>query len=284
MSTANELEQRRWNDEHWAAVWPRREQLTSAVTDLLLAHLAHVEGQRVLDVGSGGGTTAFAVAGRVGGASGGGVSGSGASGGGGSVVGADISAPLVRFAAGRARAMGLANVSFTVADVQQETIDGGPFDAVVSQFGVMFFDEPPVAFANIRAHAVPGARLAFACWQPADQNPWWAGRAVARFLDPPTPPPGKVTGGPFALGDPDHASAVLAAAGWTNVERTPYRISVAVEREAITLDEEQLAFMGITASDLDEARAALDAHLAGLERDDGRYDAELAIQIFTATA
>jgi len=271
MSRANELEHRRWNDEHWAAVWPRREQLTSAVTDLLLDHLQPVEGQRVLDVGSGGGTTSFAVAARTGST--------------GSVLGADISAPLVRFAGERARERGLANVAFTVADVQLDELPDGPFDAVVSQFGVMFFDEPPVAFANIRAHAVPGARLAFACWQPADRNPWWPGHAVTRFVAPPDPPPpGKVVGGPFALGDPERTAAVLDAAGWTNVERTPYQISVTVEREAITLDDVQLKFMGITGDELAEARAAIEDHLAALQRDDGRYEAPLAFQIFTARA
>jgi SAM-dependent methyltransferase len=269
--TPNELEQRRWNDEHWAAVWPRREQLTSAVTDILLSHLAPVEGQRVLDVGSGGGTTAFAVASRVGP--------------GGSVLGADISVPLVRFASGRASELGLANVTFTVADVQQDELPDGPFDAVVSQFGVMFFDEPSAAFANIRTHAGPGARLAFACWQPADRNPWWSGHAVARFLErPEPPPPGKVIGGPFALGDADRTLAVLADAGWTNAKHTPYELSVAVEREAITLDEVQLTFMGITDDQLDDARAALEEHLDKLKRDDGRYDAPLAFQIVTATA
>jgi SAM-dependent methyltransferase len=268
---ANELEQRRWNDEHWAEVWPRREQLTRPVTDLLLEHLQPEEGQKVLDVGSGGGATTFAVASRVGA--------------GGSVVGADISAPLVRLATGRAREYGATNVSFTVVDVQQDQIDGGPFDAVVSQFGVMFFDEPPVAFANMRAHAVPGARLAFACWQAADRNAWFAGNAVARFLPTPEPPPpGKVLGGPFALADPDRTAAVLAAAGWANVERTPYQIVVPVSREAMLLDDQQMAFMGITPDQLDDARAALDEHLTGLRLDDDRYEAALAFQIFTATA
>lgn len=268
---ANELEHRRWNDEHWAAVWPKREQLTSAVTDVLLEHLRPVQGQRVLDVGSGGGTTAFAVARRIGAN--------------GEVVGADISVPLVKFAGERAVAQGAANVAFTVADVQQETIEGGPFDAVVSQFGVMFFDEPAVAFANIRAHAAAGARLAFACWQPADRNPWWAGHAVGRFLEPPPPPPpGKSVGGPFALGDAARTAAMLAEAGWSDVEHTPYELTVVVDREAVMLDDTQMTFMGITDDQLDDARQAIEAHLDGLRRDDGRYEAPLAFQIVTATA
>ena len=39
-SNDNAAERRRWNDEYWISVWPRREQLTRAVTDLLLEHLS----------------------------------------------------------------------------------------------------------------------------------------------------------------------------------------------------------------------------------------------------
>ena len=45
-----------------------------------------------------------------------------------------------------------------------ETVPGGAFDVAISQFGVMFFDEPETAFANIRRQLVSGGRLAFACW------------------------------------------------------------------------------------------------------------------------
>ncbi len=37
MSAANEFERRRWNDENWTAVWPKRERLTDEVTAYLLA-------------------------------------------------------------------------------------------------------------------------------------------------------------------------------------------------------------------------------------------------------
>jgi SAM-dependent methyltransferase len=267
-SSDNEAERRRWNNEYWASVWPRREQLTGAVTELLLAPLAIASGQRVLDIGSGGGTAAFAAAPLVGDT--------------GSVVGADISVPLVAFATQRASDRGVTNVRFVVADVQRDTIDGGPFTAVTSQFGVMFFDEPVVAFANIRGHLAPGGRLSFACWQAVANNPWFVGPAVAPFLQPPPPPgPGKSPTGPFALADADRTTSILEQAGWSAIERTAYERTVAVQRDAI-VDDAQLTFLGVPDDQLAEARAAVDAHLAPLRRDDDHYNAPLAFQVFTA--
>ena len=63
---ANEHERRRWNDEGWVAVWPKRERLTDAITPYLLDALALRPGERVLDVGSGGGKATIAAARAVG--------------------------------------------------------------------------------------------------------------------------------------------------------------------------------------------------------------------------
>ena len=62
----NEVERRRWNDERWAAMWPKRERLTDAVTAFLLDAVALRPGERVLDVGCGGGRTSLAAARAVG--------------------------------------------------------------------------------------------------------------------------------------------------------------------------------------------------------------------------
>ena len=62
MTEANAAERRRWNDEHWVAVWPKREVLTDAITPFLLEALAPTAGERVLDVGCGGGKATIAAA------------------------------------------------------------------------------------------------------------------------------------------------------------------------------------------------------------------------------
>jgi ubiquinone/menaquinone biosynthesis C-methylase UbiE len=91
--------------------------LSTAVTDILFSHCRFQPTDTVLDVGSGGGVAALAAARIVGD---------------GKVVGADISAPLVELARRRAAEQRTTNVSFVVADVQQETVPGGPFDAATA--------------------------------------------------------------------------------------------------------------------------------------------------------
>lgn len=266
---SNEAERRRWNDSACAAAWPKRERLTTAVTDVLLSEARLQPGDAVLDVGTGGGVAALAAARIVGD---------------GKVVGADISAPLIELASGRAEEQAATNVSFVVADVQHETVPGSPFDAAISQFGVMFFDEPETAFTNIRRQLVSGGRLGFACWQAPDLNPWFPGPALAGIAPPPPPPePDKSPTHPFSLSDPEHTAGILEASGWRGVSATRHELVVTVDRETI-VDDEALGFFGVPAEAMGAAWQAIERHLAPISRDDGRIDAPLAFQIFTATA
>jgi SAM-dependent methyltransferase len=266
---ANESELRRWNDPAWAAAWPKRERLTMAVTAVLLGHARLRPGDKVLDIGTGGGVAALAAARVVGD---------------GALVGADISAPLVELARGRAEQQAASNVSFVVADVQSDTVAGGPFDAAISQFGVMFFDEPETAFANIRRQVRTGGRLAFACWQAPELNPWFPGSALAGIAPPRTPPmPGKSAAHPFSLSDAEHVTRILEASGWRQVAGEPQEMVVTVDRDMI-VDDEALQFNGVAADSFAAAWEAIERQLAPITRDDGRIDAPLAFQIFTAIA
>jgi SAM-dependent methyltransferase len=264
----NEAERTHWNDARWTAVWPKRERLTSEVTAYVLEAAALRPGERVLDIGCGGGGTSLAAAAAVGPD--------------GAVVGADLSVPLLGLAGGRAAEAGVHHVQFHVVDMQLDAVPGAPFDVAISQFGVMFFDEPTVAFANIRAQLAPGGRIAFACWQEAEKNPWILYGLVAEFV--PTPPPlapGKSPTGPFALADPARTTGILEAAGFVDVRRTTHEFTVEAPQDAV-LDDDQLTVIGVPDSSLAEAQARVDAHMAQFAVTTSISRFPLAFQVFEA--
>jgi SAM-dependent methyltransferase len=265
---ANESERRRWNDAYWTTVWRKREPFTDNVTADLLEHLDPKKGERILEVGSGGGKVSLAVATLVGPE--------------GHVVGADISEPLLALARERAQQAGAANVDFVLADAQSDEIPEGPFTAALSQFGVMFFDEPVVAFANLRRQVRDGGRLVFACWQSLDRNPWVLGHAIGAYTPPPpAPAAGKSPTGPFTLGDFDRTAGILVAAGWSHLQVVSYERIVVVDRSAI-FDDGQLVFNGVAEENLSAARDAIERHLAQFARTDGRLDVPISYFVVSA--
>jgi SAM-dependent methyltransferase len=266
--TTNEIERGRWNDEQWVAVWPKRERMTDAVTAFVLDAAAPAPGERVLDVGCGGGNTSLAAARAVGTE--------------GAVVGADISTPLTALAQRRAAEAAVANVAFYTVDMQVDHVPGGPFDVAISQFGVMFFEEPQTAFANIRAHLRAGGRLAFACWQPVERNAWFFGRAIADLVPPPPPPaPGKSPTGPFSLADPEQTTALLRAAGFAEIRSTAHELAVDVPRDAV-VDVAQLGFLGVSDENLAAAETAVNDYMEQFAVGGGQLRLPLSFEVFEA--
>ena len=265
---ANEAEKRRWNDEAWARMWPRREAVTDRITPYLLEALALQPGERVLDVGCGGGKTTIAAARAVGST--------------GIVLGADLSQPLLELAASRAEAAGVANVQFLQADVQTDKLGDGGYHVATSQFGVMFFDRAVTAFGNIGAHLAPGGRLVFACWQEIGKNPWFPGAVLAPFVPPPpAPAEGTTPTGPFALGDPAWVAEMLTAAGFEAVQIQPVEIVGETTRDAL-VDDDQLALMGVDPARMDEVREVLDRHVAQFGDPGGTLRIPLAFHLVRA--
>jgi SAM-dependent methyltransferase len=266
----NEAERRRWNDEQWTESWPRREDLTDAATGPLLDAVLPQDGERILDVGSGAGATALEAARRTAPN--------------GLVVGADISVQLTDFARSRAAAAEVGNVRFLVADVQVDRIEGGLFDAAISQFGVMFFDEPAAAFANIRENVVTGGRFCFASWLAPSENPWFLGPVLKEFVGPPPlPAPGKHATGPFALADLNEVGSLLESAGWESVDCAAVRSTTTVSRDAIA-DDSQLKMVGISDEQFGRARQLVDGYLSQFRVDDGHYEVPTAFAIVSARA
>lgn len=188
---------------HWATEADRYTRMLQAFGDLLIDAAGLSAGQSVLDVGCGCGDVSLAAAGAVGES--------------GSVTGVDLSGAMLEIARRRAERRGAGRVRFVQHDAA-EYRPSSPVDAVLSRFGVMFFDDPVRAFSNLRACLRPGSSLRFLCWQELVVNEWMIvpGAAVAEVL--PLPAGGEAGApGPFALADRERLVGTLAAAGFDSV-------------------------------------------------------------------
>lgn len=215
MGVPNEEQRKRWDEEeghHWVEEAERFDRMLEPYGERVIAALSPEPGERILDIGCGNGALSLDVAARVGPQ--------------GSVVGLDLSGPMLSLARSRAGERGLGNVTFEQSDVQVHDFgDDRSFDAVMSRFGVMFFEDPVAAFANLRSAVRGGGRMAFACWQSVFENDWLTvpAAAILQFVPMPEPPaPG--TPGPFGLADPDQTRSCLTDAGWQNVDLEGFEI------------------------------------------------------------
>lgn len=195
-----------WNSQvgdEWVRHADGIDAMLASLTQAAFGALNLQPGERVLDIGCGGGATTLRAADLVSES--------------GRAVGVDISQPLLEL--GRRRAEGRSNIAFVEADAGVAAIPGAPFGAAFSRFGVMFFDDPIAAFANIRRAVAPGGRLVFASWRPFAENLWTAEPlgALTPLLKEPLKPANPDLPGPFALSDPGKIERVLAGAGWRDV-------------------------------------------------------------------
>jgi SAM-dependent methyltransferase len=214
--TANAAQEEYWNDRAgrtWAEFHVQLDRQIEPLGAAALAALAPAPGETILDIGCGAGQTSVALALRVAAR--------------GAVVGADISAPLLAVARQRPLPTEAAAVQFHLLDAQTADLGRERFDAAFSRFGVMFFSDPAVAFANIRSALKPSGRLCFVCWRALSDNPWMQEplAAVLAMLPPAMSPPAPadpLAPGPFAFADPARIRTLLLAAGFAEPRIAPY--------------------------------------------------------------
>jgi len=212
-----------WNGaagRKWVQDADRLDAMLRPFADAVMAAAQPRAGEHAVDIGCGAGALSLMAAAA-----------------GAAVTGVDVSQPLIALA--QARAKGAAR--FTVADAsdwQPET----KADLVLSRFGVMFFSDPGAAFANIRQGVKAGGRMAFACWRPLAENDWALiplAAAMPLMKQPPVPPPPGAPG-PFAFGDRQRISEVLAESSWTDVRITPWDGLIELPGNSV---EERAGFM-----------------------------------------
>ncbi len=245
-----------WNQAagpRWATLADRTDKLFGAVTSALLKFAEVQDGEAVLDVGCGCGVTSLAVAQQAG-----------------TVLGVDFSAPMLAVAKQRARAAGLSNLRFLEADASIHPFDRQRFDLLISQLGVMFFDEPVRAFANLYGALRPGGRLRIACFRGLAENDWFSVPLAAARKIVAVPSPGNPTApGPTSLADPDHVRTVLRAAGFGSIELRPLNVLLpaGTRAEAVQLFLRVGSLSRALAGASEDERAAVNAALEEALRD-----------------
>jgi ubiquinone/menaquinone biosynthesis C-methylase UbiE len=194
-----------WNGpggQHWVDRQQAQDEMLAPVSAILLDRAQIVPGERIIDVGCGCGATTRAFAERVGAT--------------GRVLGVDISAPMLE-RAGQVAPEG-APVEFLLADATVHPFEPARSDLIASRFGVMFFAEPAVSFANLRQALRPGGRLTFVCWREPRLNPWLMAPLQAAYNHvPKLPELGPEDPGPFSFASEARVHRILGQAGFSEI-------------------------------------------------------------------
>ena len=192
----------------------------------------------VLDVGCGTGSTTLAIARLLRHK--------------GHCIGIDISKPMIEAAQARAKREGVP-ARFICASAQGHTFDAASVDMIVSRFGVMFFDDPVRAFANLRRAAKDDGELRFVAWRGAGDNPFMttAERAAGPLL-PNLPPRRPDAPGQFSFADGDRVRAILEKSGWSHVDLRPVDIECSLPEKELVRYFSRLGPVGLILQDADD--------------------------------
>jgi SAM-dependent methyltransferase len=195
-----------WNGpagQRWADRQAAQDVLLKPVADLVVDRAKLKPGERVIDVGCGSGATAIAFALKVAPS--------------GRVLGIDVSGPMLERA--RQAAPKDLPIDFVLADATVHPFEPASFDVLASRFGVMFFADPALSFANMRKALKPSGRLAFACWREPRENPFFMAPLMAAYKHvPKLPQLGPEDPGPFAFAAEARVRRILGEAGFAGVE------------------------------------------------------------------
>jgi SAM-dependent methyltransferase len=197
------------------ALWEKGDFTRIAATmresgEALVASLEIGEGLRILDLGSGDGTTAVPAAQL-----------------GADVLAVDIASNLVAAGNARAESLNLRNVRFQEGDASDlGDLDDDSFDLVVSMFGAMFAPRPAEVAKEIVRVTRPGGRVVMGNWIPGDPTLVAQILRISSAYSPP-PPEGFVS--PMTWGVEETVTERFAGAGVPEEQ-------IAFERATYTFD------------------------------------------------
>ncbi len=131
------------------------------------------------------------------------------------IIATDLNAAMLEQAQGKGGWSG--RVAWQTADGQALPFEAGAFEAVVCQFGVMFFPDRAAGFGEARRVLRAGGRYVFNVWDSLAHN------VDARITQDtvaalfPSDPPGFLARTPFGYSDRDRIRSDLTAAGFDDI-------------------------------------------------------------------
>ena len=132
----------------------------------------------------------------------------------GSIVATDLNQPMIDHAAERIPSN---RVSWQKADAQALPFPDGAFDAVICQFGVMFFPDKQKAYREARRVLKPGGHFIFNVWDRIEYNEF-AGTVTAAVADMfANDPPLFLARTPHGYHEKQAVIAEVRSAGFTDV-------------------------------------------------------------------
>lgn len=137
-----------------------------------------------------------------------------ATGPGAAITATDLSEPMLAQAM---RAVSSPKVSWRQADATALPFADASFDAVVCQFGLMFFPDKAAGYGEARRVLKPGGRFVFSVWDDIEANDlsWITGETVAALF--PDNPAEFLQRGPFGYHDEAVIRGGLTGAGFGEV-------------------------------------------------------------------
>ena len=186
-----------------AANYDNAAHLRASLQDALIVAAAPAPGEHWLDVASGPGLLARAMAPRLGPT--------------GFVLATDIADGMLAHAR---RSIDASNVLFAATDAEHLCTPDGHFDGISIGLGLFVLPHPDKALAELRRSLKPGGRIALSVWGAAGTVPLIerAQQCIARLLPAPKVPRPSV----FRFGDPAYLNAMLSEAGFSNIRLEPH--------------------------------------------------------------
>jgi ubiquinone/menaquinone biosynthesis C-methylase UbiE len=250
-----------WNNA--AEAWDRWGTLLSRwlgpATETMLDMAGVNQGSRILDVAARAGEQTVAAARRAGRT--------------GHVLATDLSPTILKYAERTARLAGLDNVGTHAIDGERlDELEAGPFDAVISRVGLIYFPDQQKALRGMRNKLRAGGKVSAMVYSTAECNGFFSQPVsiIRRRAALPPPLPGQP--GPFSLGQPEVLEKALSDAGFRDIQivKVPAPVRLATASECLQFEQESFGALhqmlgGLSDTEKDEAWGEIEQALKQFE-------------------